>query len=81
MPEQHSGLNGGCARVRTSGGTWLGMGEASDIVLRSTKVILPQWASTLMKKKCSAAEEVPRGPHVVSIGTFDGVHLGHEYLP
>lgn len=25
-------------------------------------------------------EEVPQGRHVVSIGTFDGMHLGHQYL-
>lgn len=25
-------------------------------------------------------EEVPRGRHLVSIGTFDGVHLGHQHL-
>ncbi len=25
-------------------------------------------------------EEVPQGRHVVSIGTFDGMHLGHQFL-
>ena len=25
-------------------------------------------------------DEIPRRPHVVSVGTFDGVHLGHRHL-
>ncbi len=43
--EHGSGLEG-TVRVYDSGGTWLGVGEGSDTVLRSTKVILPQWSST-----------------------------------
>lgn len=42
---QESGAEGP-VRVYDSAGTWLGIGEADGKVLRSTKVIPPQWSET-----------------------------------
>ncbi len=33
-----------------------------------------------MNERFDGFEQAPPGPHLVTIGTFDGVHLGHRYL-
>lgn len=63
-------------------GRWLGVGgyDAATGSVKPVKVIPMESPTVVTHNPSWSLPHVSGGEHVVSIGTFDGVHLGHRYL-